>query len=96
MQILVLSKLVPGASMDAVAPHLKAETQVAWRLYKDGLVRQWYFRTDQPGVVFFIECESIDEAKRAFEALPLVGAHLIELEYIPLGPFLPLESLFSA
>jgi hypothetical protein len=39
---------------------------------------------------------SVDEAKKAFADFPLVKAGLIEIDAIPLGPFLNWEMLFAA
>ena len=54
------------------------------------------FRQDRPGVAIILECASVDEAKKAFADFPLVKAGLIEIDAIPLGPFLNWEMLFAA
>jgi hypothetical protein len=39
--------------------------------------------------------DDLDEAKEAFTDVPLVKAGLIEIDAIPLGPFLNWEMLFA-
>jgi hypothetical protein len=95
MKILCLSSVKPEATPEKINPCLKEEAAHAWSDYKAGLVREWYFRTDRPGVVLMLECADVAEARRRLGDLPLVKAGLIDFEYIPLGPFLPLEALFA-
>lgn len=95
MKILCISILKPGATPEKITALLKEETAHAWRSYKQGLIREWYYRTDRPGVVLVLECADVAEARRHLDELPLMKAGLIDLEYIPVGPFLPLESLFA-
>lgn len=66
-----------------------------WQAYKNGIVREIYSRQDRPGVAIILECTSVDEVKKAFADFPLVQAGLIEIDAIPLGPFLNWEMLFS-
>lgn len=95
MKILAMSRFLPGATMDAVNAHIRDEASAGWALYKSGVVREWYFRTDAPGAVVMLECTDIEEAKRTFSSMPLVKAGLIDFDFYPLGPYLPLEALFG-
>ena len=81
--------------MEKVQTHLKDEMVVTWEHYKQGKIRELYFRQDNPGVVLMMECNSLDEAQELLDELPLVKEHLIEFELIPLGYFEPLETLFD-
>jgi hypothetical protein len=45
------------------------------------------------GVVFCLECNSVDEARRILDELPFVHEKLIDFEIIPLGPFSYFEML---
>lgn len=95
MQILAIDKFLPETTMEKVQPHLKEEMVVTWEHYKQGKIRQLYFRQDHPGVVLMMECDSLDEAKELIDELPLVKERLIEFELIPLGFFQPFEVLFD-
>ncbi len=96
MQILAIDKFLPGTTMEKVQPHLKEEMIVTWEHYKQGKIRQLFFRQDSPGVVLMMECDSIDEAHEILDELPLVKEKLIEFELTPLGYFEPLEALFGS
>lgn len=95
MKILCLDRPLPGATFDKYQPHLKDEVRHTWQAYKKGIVRDIYFRQDRPGVAILVECASVDDAKKAFADFPLVKAGLIEIDAIPLGPFLNWEALFA-
>ncbi len=63
-------------------------------------IQEWHrqgnlFPSRSSGVAIILECTSVDEVKEAFADFPLVQAGLIEIDAIPLGPFLNWEMLFS-
>ena len=63
-------------------------------------IQEWHrqgslFPSRSSGVAIILECTSVDEAKEAFADFPLVRAGLIEIDAIPLGPFLNWKMLFS-
>jgi len=95
MKILALDHVRPGVTMDDIAPHLKDEARHAWQNYGNGLFRELYFRGDRPGAVVIMECTDLDEAHAIMKKLPLVRKGLIELTFIPLGPFVHFASLFE-
>jgi hypothetical protein len=96
MRILCLDRPLPGATFEKFLPHMQDEVRHTWQAYKNGIVREIYFRQDRPGVAIILECASVDEAKEAFADFPLVRAGLIEMDAIPLGPFLNWEMLFAS
>jgi hypothetical protein len=63
------------------------------RLYLAGKIDQWYVRQDGKGVVFLLNCSSVEEAHALLEQLPLGKAGLMEFDLIPLGPLSPLRIL---
>ena len=95
MKLLCLDIPQPGASLEKYQPHLVAEARYAWRLYKSGVVRDFYFRQDRPGVALIAECDSVEGAKQALREFPLAKAGLIGWEVIPVGPFVNWELLFG-
>jgi hypothetical protein len=95
MKILALDRPLPDATMEKYGPHLHDEVRHTWAAYKQGVVRDIYFRQDRPGVAIFLECASVDEAKTVLADLPLVKAGLIDFEVIPLGAFVNWELLFA-
>jgi hypothetical protein len=95
MKILCLDRPLPGATFEKYQPYLMDEIRHTWQSYKNDVVREIYFRQDRPGVAIIAECASAEEAKQFFAELPLVKAGLIEIEAIPLGPFVNWEFLFA-
>lgn len=96
MKLLCLDIPQPGATMEKYQPHMLDELRHTWQLYKNGAVRDIYFRQDRPGVAIFAECESIEDAHKMLAEFPLAQAGLIGWDVIPLGPFANWEALFAA
>jgi hypothetical protein len=95
MKVLVLDRILPGATEAKIKSLMKAEVAHAWGNYVNGTIREWYFRLDRPGAVIVLECASLEEARRCVNALPLAKAGLLAFECVPLGPFVPLTALFA-
>jgi len=95
MKMLCLDIPQPGATMEKYQPHMQNEARHAWRVYKQGFVREIYFRQDRPGVAIVAECELVEEAKETLRNFPLAKAGLIDWEVVPLGPFVNWEILFA-
>jgi hypothetical protein len=94
MKILALELEMPGHTSGDFALHLKAEAERVWALYQEGVIRELYFRADRGEAVLVLECTSLDEARAALDALPLVRAGLIDFELIPLRPYPGFARLF--
>ncbi len=95
MKMLAIAKVGLHTTPEKIAPQLEAEVRCAWKLYKEGTVREMYSCPDRRlGVVFVLECGNTDEARQALDELPFVREGLIEFEIIPLGPFSYFETLF--
>ena len=71
------------------------EIRATVKLYLDGKIREWYSRTDGKGVIFLVDAKTEDEARALMEALPLAKEHLMDHEYIPVGPLVPLRALMG-
>lgn len=95
MKILAIEKEIPGVTDDAFRPHLKEEAARVWELYQAGLIRELYFRQDQPNAVLVLECADAEEAQELFNTLPLVKEGLIAFEIIPLTPYPGFSRLFA-
>jgi len=72
------------------------EIRATVKLYLDGKIREWYSRGDGKGVIFLVEAKTEDEARAFMETLPLAKAQLMDHEYIPVGPLMPLRALMGA
>ena len=93
MVILTAKQGVTGQQIMAIMP---SEIRETVKLYLDGKIHQWYSRGDGKGVIFLIDAKTQDEARAVMEALPLAKQHLMDHEYIPVGPLMPLTGLIGA
>jgi hypothetical protein len=74
---------------------MPAEIRATVKLYLDGKIRQWYSRGDGRGVVFFLDAKTVDEAHAIIDAMPLSKENLMDHEYLPVGPLMPLTALIG-
>jgi hypothetical protein len=93
--VLVLLTAKPGVTREQVMKFMPAEIRATVRLYLEGGIREWYSRGDGKGVVFILDCQSVAEAETIIDKLPLSGENLMDHEFIPVGPLLPLGVLLS-
>ena len=96
MKILAIEKEFAGKTGEDFQPHLEAEARRVWELYKNGVIREIYFRADRTSAVLILECENLEEAKEILSTLPLVQEDLIYFDFIPLAPYPGFERLFKA
>ncbi len=96
MKILALEHEVPNLTSEDFQPHLKDEARQVWELQQKGIIREIYFRADQPSAVLVLECATIEEASEILSTLPLVKESLIRFELIPLAPYPGFERLFKS
>jgi hypothetical protein len=71
------------------------EIRATVQLYLDGKIRRWYFKGDGRGVVVSLDVKTVDEARAIIDTLPLSKENLMDHEYIPVGPLLPLGLLIG-
>src|ERR1700722_10421875 len=90
--ILTPRKAITADQIMAVIP---AEIRATVNLYLDGKIREWYSRGDGKGVIFLVEAKTEDEARAIMETLPLAKEHLMDDQYIPVGPLMPLRMLIG-
>lgn len=95
MKILAMEKEKPGTKPDQFADQLKTEAMRVWSLYKEGVVRELYFRQDRSEAVLMLECANATAAHQVLDTLPLVQSGLIEFEVIPLVPYSGFSRLFT-
>ena len=88
--ILTPKQGVPPQQIMAVIPE---EIRATVKLYLDGKIRQWYSRGAGKGVIFLVDAKTEDEARALMETLPLAKKQLMDHEYIPVGPLMPLRAL---
>jgi len=91
----VLTILSPkaGVTADQIMKLMPAEIRATVPLYLEGKIQQWYTRGDGKGVIFILNCKDVAEARALMESLPLSKENLVEEQFIPVGPLLPLGIL---
>ena len=94
-EVMVILTAKPGVTREQIMKVMPAEIRATVKLYLDGTIRQWYSRGDGRGVVFFLDVKAVNAAHAIMDTLPLSKENLMDHEYIPLGPLLPLASLIG-
>ena len=92
-EVLVIETPQPGVTPQQIMAVMPEEIRATVKLYLDGKIRQWYSRGDGKGVVFLVDAKTEDEARAIMETLPLSKEHLMDHQYIPVGPLMPLKAL---
>ena len=95
-QVLVIETPRQGVTVSQIMAVMPSEVQATVSLYLDGKIREWYSRGNGKGVVFLVDAKTEDEARAIMETLPLAKENLMDHEYIPLGPLMPLRMLIGA
>ena len=91
--VFALLKAKPGVTRGQIMAIMPAEIRATVQLYIDGKIREWYSREDGTGGVFLLNTLNVAEAKSIMEALPLAKENMLDHEYIPVGPLMPLRLL---
>ena len=94
--VLALLKAKPGVTREQVMAIMPAEIRATVHLYLDGTIREWYSRGDGRGAVFLLNTRDVAEAESIMDSLPLAKEDLLDHEYIPVGPLLPLRLLMGS
>src|SRR5262249_50169362 len=94
-EVIVIETPRQGVTPDQIVGVSPAETGATVRLSLDGKFRQWYSRGEGKGVFFVVDAKPEDEARAIMETLPLAKEHLMDHQYIPVGPLMPLRALMG-
>ena len=94
-EVLVIQTAKQGVNPQQIMAIMPAEIRATVKLYFEGTIRQWYSRGDGKGVVFLVDAKSVDEARALMQTLPLAKQDLMDHEYIPVGPLMPLRALMG-
>jgi len=93
--VLVLLKAKPGVTREQIMKIMPVEIRATVQLYLNGKIREWYSRGDGKGVVLFLDCKDVAEAHALIDGLPLSAENLMDHEFIPIGPLMPLGALLG-
>src|SRR5438874_1430248 len=93
--VLVIETPKHGVTPQQIMAVIPEEIRATVKLYLDGKIREWYSRGDGKGVIFLVDAKTEDEARAILETLPLAKEQLMDHEYIPVGPLMPLRELLG-
>ena len=93
--VLVILTAKQGVTPQQVMKVMPAEIRATVELYLNGRISQWFSRGDGRGVVFLVDAKDVAEAHALMEGLPLHKEDLVDYEYIPVGPLMPLRFLVA-
>jgi hypothetical protein len=93
--VIVILTVKAGITLQQVMAVMPAEIQQTVQLYLGGKIREWYSRGDGRGVVFLLDTSDVAEAHAIMEGLPLAKQDLMDHDYIPVGPLMPLRLLMT-
>ena len=94
--VLVIESAKQGVTPQQIMAVMPLEIRATVKLYFDGKIRQWYSRGDGKGVIFLVDAKTVDEARGLMETLPLAKEQLMDHEYVPVGPLMPLGTLMGS
>ena len=94
-EVLVIQTPRQGVTAQQIMAIIPSEIRATVKLYLDGKIRQWYSRGDGKGIIFLVDAKTEDEARAIMETLPLAKEQLMDHEYIPVGPLMPLRALMG-
>jgi hypothetical protein len=86
----------PGVKREQVMAVMPAEIRATVQLYLEGKIREWHSREDGRGGVFLLNTRDVAEARSIMESLPLAKENMLDREYIPVGPLMPLRLLLGS
>ena len=93
--VLVIETPKKGVTPQQILDVIPSEIRATVKLYFDGKIRDWYSRGDGKGVIVLLDVKTEDEARAIVETLPLTKEQLMDHEYIPVVPLMPLGALMA-
>lgn len=94
-EVMVILTARQGVARQQIMNIMLAEVRATVKLYLNGKIRQWYSRGDGRGVILFVDAKTADEAHAIIDTMPLSKENLVDHEYIPVGPLVPLNALIG-
>src|SRR5215470_9410504 len=95
MKVIAVGNIVKPVTPEQRQRVMPREVPATLKLYLDGKIEQFFYRQDKPGVIFIMNVDSVEQAKTAIEALPLVTEGFAQYEFMQVGPLAPLGMLIQ-
>jgi hypothetical protein len=93
--VMVILTAKDGVTRQQITNIMPAEVRATVKLYLDGKIRQSYSTGDGRGAIFLIDAKTVEEAHAVVDTMPLSKENLVDHEYIPVGPLMPLSALIA-
>jgi hypothetical protein len=93
--VIAILTVKAGVTREQVMAVMPAEIRETVQLYLNGKIREWYSRGDGRGAVLLLDTRDVAEAHAIMDGLPLGKENIMDHEYIPVGPLLPLRLLLA-
>ena len=94
--IFALLTAKPGVTRERVMAIMPAEIRATVQLYLEGKIREWHAREDGRGAIFLLNARDVAEASSIMESLPLAHENMLDHEYVPVGPLMPVRLLLGS
>jgi hypothetical protein len=91
--VFVILTSKPGVTREQIFSIIPNEVRDTVKLYLDGRIREWY--SHARGVIFLLDSKDVEDARALMNSLPLSKEGLMDYEYIPVGPLMPLRFLIG-
>src|SRR5262249_2242065 len=91
--VMAILTVKAGVTREQVMAVMPPEIRQTVQLYLNGQIRECNSRGVWRGSVLLLDPRDVAEAQAIMEGLPLAKQNLMDHEYIPLGPLLPLRLL---
>jgi len=95
MKVMAVASITKPLSPEQRQQIMPNEVPATLKLYLDGKIEQFWYRQDAPGVIFLMNVNTVEQAKAAIEALPLVTGGFAKYEFMQVGPLAPLGLLIE-
>jgi hypothetical protein len=93
MKVFAIGSIVRPLTPEQRQQIMPDEVPHTLKLYLDGVIEQFWYRQDAPGVIFLMSVDSVEQAKTAVEALPLAAGGFATYQLVQVGPLAPLGML---
>jgi hypothetical protein len=93
--VMVLVTPKAGVTREQIMAVMPDEIRQTAQLYLKGKIREWYSRSEGRGVILLLDTKDVAEARAIMDGLPLGQKHLVDDEFIPVGPLAPLGLLMA-
>jgi hypothetical protein len=95
MKVMAVGSITKPITPEQRQQIMPNEVPATLKHYLDGIIEQFWYRQDAPGVIFLMNVESVEQARAAVNALPLVTGGFAKYEFMQVGPLAPLGLLIQ-